>query len=122
MLFGRGSLNQINQIKIRNMPFMTFLGRQCDQFARGCYDGIIDGASQTAGDEQVPFSDQVPISASEMGKKAINEALRSGDPDRVVETIEKVCWQEKLSKVGCAKAVLKGSTTAIRGACTNLLA
>ena len=51
------------------------------------------------------YTDQVPISASKAGKTAINNALRSGDPDRVVKTIEKVCSQENLSTLGCVNAM-----------------
>jgi hypothetical protein len=63
-----------------------------------------------------------------VGKAAIEEALRSNHPHRVIEKITEVCTNEGLSKLGCvqaayycSKAVLKGSSELIRGAYTNLL-
>lgn len=50
---------------------------------------------------------------NESGKRAINEALISGDPDKVITSIHKVCTAENFSKIGfrygmyyCSKAVL----------------
>ena len=108
------------------LPFVPFLGRQCGAFIHGCYDGFI--TAQQASSSQVPYTDQVPISASAAGKKAINEALRTGDPDKVITAIDKVCSDENLNKMGCvsamyycSRAVLAGASELIRGACTNLL-
>lgn len=108
------------------MPAMAFLGRQIGQFTQGVYDSV--ASSLPASEAQIDFSDQIPISASESGKRAINEALRTGDSSKVVDKIQEVCNNENLSKLGCAqaivycsKAVLSSSSDLIRGACANLI-
>ena len=108
------------------MPIMAFLGRQMGQFALGVYEGT--ASSLPASEEQIDFSAQIPISASESGKRAINEALRTGDSIKVADKIQEVCNDENLSKLGCAqaiiycsKAVLSNSSDLIRGACANLM-
>jgi hypothetical protein len=108
------------------MPFSLWVGRQCDAFIQGFYDEIL--ASQKASGDQVTYTDQVPISASEAGKRVINEALGSVDACKVINTIDKVCSQENLSKVTCvnaiyycSKVVLASASEAIRGNCINLL-
>ena len=113
------------------MPnFMAFVGRQCGQFIHGCYDGFVSGidASRATQEQPIPNSEQIPIHPSMVGKSAIEEALRSNNPNRVIDQINEVCVKEGLSKMGCvqaayycSKAVLKGSSELIRGACMNLL-
>ena len=113
------------------MPnFIAFIGRQCGQFAHGCYDGFTTGidARRAAEEQPIPNSEQIPIHPSIEGKAAIEEALRSNDPNKVIDQINEVCAKEGLSKIGCvqaayycSKAVLKGSSELIRGACMNLL-
>jgi len=103
-----------------------WVGRQCGIFMPGCIDEMIAARKDGGGD--IPDSEQILISASEEGKRTIAASLRSNDPDKVIDTINKVYTNENLNKMGfvsamfyCSRAVLKDASDAIRGPCANLL-
>ena len=107
------------------MPFLFFVGRQFGQFAAGCYEGFCDGARNRGSETSLSID---PMGASEAGKRAINEALRTRNPDKIVDTIQTVCSSENLNKVSCAhaiyycsKSVLEGARVVIKNACMNHL-
>lgn len=108
------------------MGFVTWAGHRFGKLYRGCYDGFIDAKlDSNKNSVEVPFIDQIPISDSEAGKRAINESLRPGCPDKVITVIDKVCTAENLSQIGCVQAmyyaVLAGASEVTRVVCTNLL-
>jgi len=104
--------------------FMGACGHQIGQF---CY-GFYDGATTSRSDCELPLDETVPLLPSTEGKRAIGEALRSNDPDRVISTIDKVCRQENLSRISCVhaayycvKAIKPSAEKVIRDACFNLI-
>jgi hypothetical protein len=76
------------------------MGRQCGEFAKGCYEVAVSGAK----DPPILFSGTVPISPIKEGRELINEALRSINPDHVISIIYDMCSKENLNKVGCINA------------------
>jgi hypothetical protein len=111
------------------MAFVPWIVHQFGKFCHRYYDGFIDTKlDSNKNSVKVRFIYQIPISASEAGKRPINEFLRPGDPDKVIIAIHKVCNTENLSKIGFveamnyfSKTVLAVASEVIHGACTNLL-
>lgn len=70
--------------------------------------GVVDEVLETVRPERKPFvpaADLRPLGASNSGKDAITEALKSNKPEQVTQTIKQVCESEKLNPSVCQTAI-----------------
>jgi hypothetical protein len=105
------------------MPNQIF--KRCGHFCGDFICGFVDSVRSSNVEPAIPISEQIPISGSEKGKKAISEALSC---ETFIDILYKVCRREHLSKEGCVqaaywccKALRKGAYKAFHDAYFNLI-